>query len=68
MSGGQIGIMLAEHQQGREYVKKMKEVFSKYNEDDHAAATKLAKNARAYIALLSQHFDKRNMSYFLLGI
>ena len=65
--GGPIGVMLAEHQQGREYVQKMNEAFSQYNEGDHAAATKLAKNARAYIALLSQHIDKENNVLFPIG-
>jgi hemerythrin-like domain-containing protein len=62
--GGPIGVMLAEHQQGREYVQKMNEAFSQYNEGDRAAATKLAKNARAYIALLRQHIDKENNVLF----
>ena len=65
--GGPIGVMLSEHQQGREYVQKMNGAFSQYNEGDRSAATKLAKNSRAYIALLSQHIDKENNVLFPIG-
>jgi len=64
MSGGQIGIMLAEHQQGREYIQKMNETFSQFNEGDPVAATRLVKNSRAYIALLSNISIKKIMFYF----
>lgn len=65
--GGPIGVMLAEHQQGREYVQKMNEALSQYHEGNRAATTKLAKNARAYIALLSQHINKENNVLFPIG-
>jgi hemerythrin-like domain-containing protein len=65
--GGPIGVMLSEHQQGRKYVLKMKEALLRYNEGDSAAAAKLAKNARAYIALLRQHIDKENNVLFPIG-
>ncbi|MBW2198795.1 MAG: hemerythrin domain-containing protein [Deltaproteobacteria bacterium] len=48
-------------------VQKMNKAFSQYNEGDRAAATKLAKNARAYIALLRQHIDKENNVLFPIG-
>jgi hemerythrin-like domain-containing protein len=65
--GGPIGVMLAEHQRGREYVRKINESFSQYSEGDRAALTQLAKNSRAYISLLSQHIDKENNVLFPIG-
>jgi hemerythrin-like domain-containing protein len=65
--GGPIGVMLAEHQQGRDYVQKMKEAISQYNEGNRDAAGKLVRNARGYIALLSQHIDKENNVLFPIG-
>jgi hemerythrin-like domain-containing protein len=62
--GGPIGVMLSEHQQGREYVRKMNGSFSQYNEGDHEAAAKLVKNAKAYIALLREHIDKEDNILF----
>jgi hemerythrin-like domain-containing protein len=64
---GPIGVMLAEHQQGRDYVQKMKEAISQYNEGDRDAAAKLVKNSRGYIALLRQHIDKENNVLFPIG-
>jgi hemerythrin-like domain-containing protein len=64
---GPIGVMLAEHQQGRDYIQKMKEAISQYNGGDREAAAKLVKNARAYIALLRQHIDKENNVLFPIG-
>ena len=61
---GPIGVMLREHQQGREYVVKMKTALARYIDDDGAAAGDLITSARAYIALLIQHIDKENNVLF----
>ena len=64
---GPIGVMLAEHQQGRDYIQKMKEAISQYDEGHQEAAAKLLKNARGYITLLRQHIDKENNVLFPIG-
>ncbi|MEJ2658271.1 MAG: hemerythrin domain-containing protein [Desulfobacterales bacterium] len=64
---GPIGVMLAEHQQGRDYIQKMKKAISQYNEGHQEAAAKLVKNARGYITLLRQHIDKENNVLFPIG-
>ena len=61
---GPIGVMLKEHQQGREYVVKMKAALARYLDDDRAAVRDLIKTARAYITLLNQHIDKENNVLF----
>ena len=64
---GPIGVMLAEHQQGRNYIQKMKVAISQYNEGHQEAAAKLVKNSRGYISLLRQHIDKENNVLFPIG-
>jgi len=61
---GPIGVMLKEHQQGREYVVKMNAALDRYSDDDRAAARDLIKSAHAYITLLNQHIDKENNVLF----
>ena len=58
--GGPIGVMLHEHQQGREYVKGMKELLLQYIDGQAGAALELAKHFQAYIDLLNHHIDKEN--------
>ncbi|OGD18041.1 MAG: hemerythrin [Candidatus Aminicenantes bacterium RBG_16_63_16] len=58
--GGPIGVMLAEHTQGREYVRMMKEAAEKYAAGDKKAGLQFAENARHYAALLSQHIHKED--------
>ena len=58
--GGPIGVMLAEHSRGREYVGKMKAAAEKYAAGEKAAGLRFAENARAYAALLSQHIQKED--------
>ncbi|MDH3574890.1 MAG: hemerythrin domain-containing protein [Desulfobacteraceae bacterium] len=62
--GGPIGVMLNEHQQGRDLVAKMKRALSQYLNGDAGAAQKLKVSADAYIALLNLHIDKENNVLF----
>ena len=62
--GGPIGVMLKEHQQGRDLVVKMNAALSKYTKGDRKVIRDLIQYARAYIALLSQHIDKENNVLF----
>jgi len=57
---GPIGVMLAEHEQGREYVKAMTNAFVKYKAGDQQASAKIVENARAYTSLLNQHIQKED--------
>jgi len=62
--GGPIGVMLNEHQQGRDLVAKMNRDLSQYLNGDAGAAQKLKVSADAYIALLNFHIDKENKVLF----
>ena len=65
--GGPIGVMLKEHQQGRDAVAKMKAALVRYQGGDRGAAGDFVQHARAYIALLNQHIDKENNVLFVLA-
>jgi len=64
--GGPTGMMLTEHDEGREYVKGMADAVEKYKTGDNDAAKEFARAARNYINLLEQHIDKENnVLYFI---
>jgi hemerythrin-like domain-containing protein len=58
--GGPIGVMLMEHNMGRDYVKGMSQGTTKYKSGDMKASSEIVENARNYIALLSQHIRKED--------
>jgi hemerythrin-like domain-containing protein len=60
VEGGPIGVMLAEHEQGRAYTRAMREAAQKLGAGDESARGDLVRNARGYVALLRQHIDKEN--------
>ena len=65
--GGPIGVMLHEHQQGREYVRAMKAALAQYTAGKRTAIGEFVKSAKAYINLLNQHIDKENGVLFPLA-
>ncbi|MEW6093358.1 MAG: hemerythrin domain-containing protein [Chloroflexota bacterium] len=62
--GGPIGVMLAEHEQGRAYTRGMKEAAEKLEAGDGSAGEAVIANARGYAALLRQHITKENNILF----
>jgi hemerythrin-like domain-containing protein len=56
--GGPIGVMLHEHDLGREHIRAMDGAISAYEGDDKTAARVIVENARGYIELLQQHIRK----------
>ena len=61
--GGPVGVMLSEHNQGRNYIRQMKESISGESTDKQA----FAKAAMSYITLMRNHIDKENNILFMLG-
>jgi len=57
--GGPIGVMLAEHAQGRQLIRDMEESIS-----PDVSRVKLAQAAGAYATLLRNHIQKENMMLF----
>lgn len=58
--GGPIGVMLTEHDPGRRHVQEMVSGIDGYKNDNKAAASIIAQNARGYIQLLEQHIYKED--------
>jgi len=65
--GGPIGVMVAEHDEGRRYVRGMSEAVARYAGGDRNAASVLVENARAYINLLTQHIEKEDNILFSMA-
>ncbi|HOD27735.1 MAG TPA: hemerythrin domain-containing protein [Syntrophales bacterium] len=60
---GPIGVMLAEHTQGRNFIKQMQESLT----DKMFRTEDFVKSARGYIALLRDHIEKENNILFPMG-
>ncbi len=61
---GPIGVMLAEHEEGRGYIRAMGEALEAYKRGEQPARKPLAENARAYASLLAQHIQKEDNILF----
>jgi len=64
---GPIGVMLAEHAEGRGYIKSMIEAFNEFKKDENFSGTRIVEYARKYIALLKQHIDKEETVLYPMG-
>lgn len=58
--GGPIGVMLMEHDQGREYVSKMAEAIKEIKQGNSSGGKKYAENAMNFADLLTQHIHKED--------
>jgi hemerythrin-like domain-containing protein len=61
---GPIGVMLREHQLGRECVRKMKAAFLQFKAGEPRTAKDFVRSARDYMSLLNQHIEKENNVLF----
>lgn len=61
---GPIAVMLAEHEQGRAYVRGMAEAIGRTKAGDVEAETALRKHARNYIDLIRAHIGKEDHILF----
>jgi hemerythrin-like domain-containing protein len=62
--GGPIGVMLAEHDLGRTYVRAIAEAAQRYSQGDPLAAPGLVQCAQSYVSLLRQHIAKEDGRLF----
>lgn len=62
--GGPIGVMLAEHAEGRKIISRLKDAFVAYGSGRKSAPDEVSKAAGEYVSLLSQHIDKENRVLF----
>lgn len=62
--GGPIGVMLAEHEEGRMLVARLKAAIARYDEGDKTAAVGIQHVIDDYVTLLTQHIVKENTVLF----
>ena len=65
--GGPIGVMLAEHEQGRAYTRAMRAAAERLAAGDASARREVIQNARGYAALLRQHIAKEDGILFSIA-
>lgn len=64
---GPVGVMLAEHVQGREYVKKMAEGVNILKQGDFSATSQIREAMMGYAVLLQNHIGKENNVLFRMA-
>ena len=62
--GGPTGVMIMEHEMGRDFVGKMETAVTAYERGELAALKDFVKAARAYISLLREHIQKEDHCLF----
>lgn len=65
--GGPIGVMLAEHEEGRRLTRQMREAAEKAAAGEVGEGINIVKNARLYTRLLHQHIAKEDQVLFPLA-
>jgi hemerythrin-like domain-containing protein len=65
--GGPIGVMLREHETGRNFVRAAAEAFEAWSKGDATKGPEIAANLRGYIELLRQHINKEDNVLFPMG-
>lgn len=63
-STGPVAVMLAEHEQGRKYIKGMRQAATELEKGDTSARQRVIENAKGYITLLRQHIQKEENVLF----
>jgi hemerythrin-like domain-containing protein len=58
--GGPIGVMIAEHVIGREFVKNLADALPAFRAGESRAKETVLKNARGYVSLLAPHIHKED--------
>ncbi len=61
---GPIGVMLAEHEEGREHLRNLAKAIDAYAAGDGTAAPTVASEAAAYASLIQSHIEKENTVLF----
>jgi hemerythrin-like domain-containing protein len=61
---GPIGVMLADHEQGRKYIKGLNDSFENYMKGDKSSIVIIKENLNNYINLLRSHISKENNVLF----
>lgn len=60
LENGPVGMMLMEHEQGRQFTRAMRAAAEKLEAGDNSARADVVRNARGYASLLRQHILKED--------
>lgn len=64
---GPVGVMLFEHERGRELIRRMSQAAGELASGDHSAAARWASAAHDYASLLRAHIAKENNILFVMA-
>jgi hemerythrin-like domain-containing protein len=64
VQGGPLGVMLQEHELGRQFTRAMRVAAEQWKSGDESARKQVAQNALGYVALLRQHIIKEDNILF----
>jgi hemerythrin-like domain-containing protein len=64
VEGGPVGMMLHEHELGRQFTRGMRAAAEKWSQGDESAKAEVLENALGYVALLRQHIMKEDNILF----
>lgn len=64
---GPTGVMLYEHDLGRQRIRGMAEALDQHETGDNGALDKFVENARGYVALLRDHINKEDHCLFTMA-
>ncbi|HVM72515.1 MAG TPA: hemerythrin domain-containing protein [Anaerolineales bacterium] len=67
VEGGPIGMMLMEHEQGRQYTRQMRAAAEKWQAGDASAIPEVQESALGYARLLRAHINKENTILFVMA-
>lgn len=62
--GGPIGVMLEDHELGRQHISRLTDALNRYEEGDKSAALEVAESVKGYTHVLRAHIHKENMVLF----
>lgn len=65
--GGPVGVMLAEHEQGRVFTRGMRQAAERWQAGDLSARDSVVQNALGYVSLLRNHIYKEDNILFPLA-
>jgi hemerythrin-like domain-containing protein len=64
---GPVGVMLHDHETGRNYTRGMSENINLYKKGDKASLSKIRENMLGYVTLLRSHIEKENNILFRMA-
>lgn len=67
MEGGPLGMMLHEHDLGREFIKAIEDAIGGYESGDEAATQEIVDSVRGYTQLLTEHIWKEENVLFQMA-